>query len=145
MIDFNARVVEATLRDAAGEPIENVEQGTPIEIDIVLEAARELDGPMFVFHVRNDDGMVVFAFTRTLERSVPQGSAVRLRGKLENRLVPGRYYLDCWVRQDEHQTLMALQALRLLRFVVYGTAPRHGVVTLDAELDRSSSPDGRHR
>ena len=30
---------------------------------------------------------------------------------------------------------MALQALRMLRFVVYGTAPRHGVVTLHADVE----------
>jgi ABC-2 type transport system ATP-binding protein len=135
VIDLNVRVAEATLRDERGKPIVNVEQAKPIEVDIVVEAARDLAGPIFVFHVINEQGVVVFAFTRTLERRVNQGQRVRLRGRLENRLVPGRYYLDCWVRQDQHETIMALQALRMLRFVVYGTAPRHGVVTLDADLE----------
>jgi ABC-2 type transport system ATP-binding protein len=135
VIDLNVRVAEATLRDERGKPIVNVEQANPIEVDIVVEAARDLAGPIFVFHVINEQGVVVFAFTRTLERRVNQGQRVRLRGRLENRLVPGRYYLDCWVRQDQHETIMALQALRMLRFVVYGTAPRHGVVTLDADLE----------
>jgi ABC-type polysaccharide/polyol phosphate transport system ATPase subunit len=135
VIDVNVRVVEATLRDERGLAVENVEQAKPIEVDIVVEAARDLAGPIFVFHVLNEQGVVVFAFTRTLERRVAHGQRVRLRGKLENRLVPGRYYLDCWIRQDQHETVMALQALRMLRFVVYGTAPRHGVVTLDADLE----------
>ena len=135
VIDLNVRVAEATLRDERGKAIANVEQANPIEVDIVVEAARDLAGPIFVFHVINEQGVVVFAFTRTLERRVNQGQRVRLRGRLENRLVPGRYYLDCWVRQDQHETIMALQALRMLRFVVYGTAPRHGVVTLDADLE----------
>src|SRR5580704_6151941 len=130
VIDLNVRVAEATLRDERGKAIANVEQANPIEVDIVVEAARDLAGPIFVFHVINEQGVVVFAFTRTLERRVNQGQRVRLRGRLENRLVPGRYYLDCWIRQDQHETIMALQALRMLRFVVYGTAPRHGVVTL---------------
>ena len=135
VIDLNVRVAEATLRDERGKAIANVEQANPIEVDIVVEAARDLAGPIFVFHVINEQGVVVFAFTRTLERRVNQGQRVRLHGRLENRLVPGRYYLDCWVRQDQHETIMALQALRMLRFVVYGTAPRHGVVTLDADLE----------
>ena len=135
VIDLNVRVAEATLRDERGKPIVNVEQTNPIEVDIVVEAARDLAGPIFVFHVINEQGVVVFAFTRTLERRVNQGQRVRLRGRLENSLVPGRYYLDCWVRQDQHETVMALQPLRMLRFVVYGTAPRHGVVTLDADLE----------
>ena len=140
VIDLNVRVVEANLRDAVGRPIANVEQDNPIEVDIVVEAARDLAGPIFVFHVINEQGVVVFAFTRTLERRVAQGQRVRLHGRLENRLVPGRYYLDCWIRQDQHETVMALQALRMLRFIVYGTAPRHGVVTLAADLEPRLEP-----
>ena len=135
VIDVNVRVAEATLRTQAGAAVSNVEQGVPIGLDIVFEAARDLAGPIFVFHVVNEDGVVVFAFERTLPQAVRAGQRVRLNGHLENRLVAGRYYLDCWVRQDQHQTMMALQALRVLRFVVYGTAPRHGVVTLGAEIE----------
>jgi hypothetical protein len=60
---------------------------------------------------------------------------VRLLVRLENRLVAGRYYLDCWIRQDEAQSSMAIQAIRVLRFVVFGSAPRHGVVTLGADVE----------
>jgi ABC-2 type transport system ATP-binding protein len=133
--DLNVRVVDATLRDPAGKPIENVEQSMPIVVDILTEAARDLDGPIFVFHVLNEEGVVVFAFTRALDQRVGAGQRVRLTGQIENRLVGGRYYLDCWIRQDQHQSMMALQALRLLRFVVYGTAPRHGVVTLETDIE----------
>ena len=135
VMDVNVRVVEATLRDPSGAPVANVEQDVPIGVDVLFEAARELAGPIFVFHVVNEDGVVVFAFERRLRQPVRPGQRVRLRGYLENRLVAGRYHLDCWVRQDQHQTMMALQALRVLRFVVYGTAARHGVVTLTAEIE----------
>jgi ABC-type polysaccharide/polyol phosphate transport system ATPase subunit len=135
VMDVNVRVAESTLRNESGAAVSNVEQGTPIEVDILFEAARDLARPIFVFHVVNEDGVVVFAFERTLAQAVRAGQRVRLRGHLENRLVAGRYYLDCWVRQDEHQTMMALQALRVLRFVVYGTAPRHGVVRLAADIE----------
>ncbi len=137
MVDFNAKAISATLRDPSGEAVENVEQGTPLEIDVVLEAARPLEGPTFAFHVRNDDGMVVFAFNTSLEAAVPSGGRMRLQGGIENRLVPGRYYLDCWVRQYESQTLVAVQGLRLLAFVVYGTSARDGVITVDAAVEAS--------
>ena len=143
VIDFNARVVTATLRDPAGEPIENVEQDVPISVDILVEAARPLDGPAFAFHVVNEDGVVVFAFSSVLRERVAAGGQVRLTGELENRLVAGRYYLDCWVRQDEDQSTVAVQGLRLLGFVVYGTAPRHGVVTLGAAVEASLEPGRR--
>jgi ABC-type polysaccharide/polyol phosphate transport system ATPase subunit len=133
-LDVNARVVHAGLRSEAGEPVENVEQGEPITVDVVLEAARDLERPIFVFHVLNADGTVVFGFLRTLDAHVAKGQRVRLSGRIENRLVAGRYMLDCWIRQDGEQSVMALQALRLVHFVVYGTAPRHGLVALETDV-----------
>ena len=130
-IDFNAKVLTATLRNAAQQAIENVEQDTPLLIDVVLEAARVLEGPMFTFHVRNDEGVVAFSFTTSFEGRVTPG------GSIENRLVPGRYYLDCWVRQNEAQSVVAVQGLRLLGFVVFGTGSRDGVVRVGAEVRAS--------
>jgi ABC-2 type transport system ATP-binding protein len=135
VMDVNVRVVEAKIRDEAGNQIENVEHGVPINVDIVIEAARELAGPIFVFHVLSEEGVVVCGFTRTLDQRVAAGQHVRLRGQIENRLVAGRYYIDCWIRQDEHESVMALQALRVLRFLVFGTAARHGVVTLQTDIE----------
>jgi ABC-2 type transport system ATP-binding protein len=136
VLDVNVRVLEATLRDASGKAIESVEQDVPIDIDILIEAARDLERLAFVFHIVSDDGVVVTTFTCTLDRRIPIGGRVRLAGKIENRLVAGRYYLDCWTREDQ-QSVLAIQALRLLRFIVYGTAPRHGVVTLHNEIEAS--------
>jgi hypothetical protein len=140
VVDLNTTVVSATLRDAAGTAVENVEQDVPISIDVVIEAVRDLDSPSFVFHVRNDDGVVLFSFTKELGQPVRTGEQVRLRGAVENRLVPGRYYLDCWVRQDASHTMFSLQGLRLLGFVVYGTSAPDGVVTVGAEIEASVEP-----
>jgi ABC-2 type transport system ATP-binding protein len=135
VVDVNARVISAGLRDDAGEPVENLGPGAAIRVDIMLEAARDLDRPMFVFHVVNADGVVVCGFNRALDRQVAAGRRMRLAGKIENRLVPGRYFLDCWIRQDQEHSGMALQALRLMQFVVYGTAPRHGLVSLETDVE----------
>ena len=51
--------------------------------------------------------------------------------------MPGRYYLDCWVRQNEAQSVVAVQGLRLLGFVVFGTGSRDGVVRVGAEVRAS--------
>jgi hypothetical protein len=135
VLDVNGRIVEASLRDGGGDRIDNVEEGTQILMDVVIEAARDLTRPHFVFHIRNDDGVVVFGFTRQLDQDVTAGARVRLAGSLENRLVPGRYYLDCWIRQDREHGGMALQALRLLQFVVYGTSDSAGLVAMDADIE----------
>jgi energy-coupling factor transporter ATP-binding protein EcfA2 len=134
-MDVNVRVVDATVRDQSGDVMENVEHGTPINVDILIEAARDLPAPTFVFHVVSEDGGVVCSFTHALERRVATGQRVRLRGTIENRLVAGRYYLDCWIREDEHESMAGLQAVRILRFLVFGTMARHGLVTLDTDID----------
>jgi ABC-type polysaccharide/polyol phosphate transport system ATPase subunit len=133
-IDFNAKVVRATLVDETGNRVENVEQPNPISIDVVLEAARALEGPNFDFYIRNAEGVVVCGFQTALLHSVSTGEQIRLTGDVENRLVPGRYHLDCWVRQNESQTVVAVQGLRLLDFLVYGTGVRDGLVTVNADV-----------
>jgi ABC-2 type transport system ATP-binding protein len=135
VVDVNARVVHALLRGEGGAAVENVEDGVPLELDIVLEAARALERPSFIFHVRNADGDVVFEFIRRLERHVPVGRRVRLAGPVENRLVAGRYSLDVYIREDAAHGGMTVQGLRLLHFLVYGTAPEHGVVSVRADVE----------
>jgi len=133
-IDFNARVVRAALLDQAGAAIENLEAPNPIRIDVILESARPLEGPFFDFYIRNEQGIVVCGFETALESRVSAGEQMRLTGEIENRLVPGRYHLDCWVRQNESQTVVAVQGLRLLDFVVYGTGMRDGLISVEADV-----------
>jgi hypothetical protein len=139
-LDVNARLVHAWLLDEAGERVANLEQDAPIILDVAVEAAQQLQDPIFVFHVRNADGLVVFGFTRTLREQLVEGQRVRFSGEIENRLVPGSYSIDCWIRQDRQTGDMALQPVLLTKFVVYGTAPRHGVVSMRADVEPSSEP-----
>jgi ABC-type polysaccharide/polyol phosphate transport system ATPase subunit len=132
--DLNGRVVHAQLRTPDGAPADNVEQEVPIALDVVIEAARELDTPIFVLHVVNEDGLVVTGLTRTHEGTMAEGDRVQIAGEIENRLVPGRYSLDLWIRRDGEGGDMALQPIRLMYFVVYGTAPRHGIVSLENDV-----------
>jgi ABC-type polysaccharide/polyol phosphate transport system ATPase subunit len=124
--DFNVAIVRAS----AG----NVEQGLPIEVDVEVEALRELRGTSFVFQLRNEDNLTVCGFTREHEGLVAVGERLRLAGRIENRLVPGRYSLDCWIGRYHEGGDVGLQGLRLLDFVVYGTAARDGVVTVEADV-----------
>ncbi len=135
VVEINGRVVEARLLSEGRQPIVNVEHGAPLIVDILLEAARELAEPRFLVHIVNEDHVVVFGLTRTLEEAVRPGQRIRLRGPIENRLVPGRYAIDCWIRRDRGAGDMGVQAMRVLQFVVYGTAPRHGLVSLSADIE----------
>jgi ABC-type polysaccharide/polyol phosphate transport system ATPase subunit len=131
VVDVNARVVRARLADDA----EELADGEPIVLDVVLEAARELVRPSFIFHVRNADGQAVFELQRGLDGHVAAGRRVRLAGPVENRLVAGSYTLDVYVREDREAGGMTVQGLRLLSFVVQGPPPAYGVVSVRAELE----------
>jgi ABC-type polysaccharide/polyol phosphate transport system ATPase subunit len=139
VLEFNARLLKAKLLDEAGAPVENLEQDVPIKLDVELEAMTDLDQPIFVVHLQNADGLVVHGFTRAIERQVRRGQRIRLAGEIENLLVPGRYSMHCWIGQHRQGGDAAIQPMPLLRFVVYGNAPRHGIValrtTVEAELE----------
>jgi hypothetical protein len=135
VVDVNARVVRAAVRGAAGEQVETLAEGEPIGLDVVLEAARPLARPLFTFHVRDDEGRTVFELMRRLDAQVEPGRRVALAGPVENRLVPGRYSLDVYIREDGEEGGMTVQGLRLLHFVVAGSSPSHGVITVTADVE----------
>jgi ABC-2 type transport system ATP-binding protein len=141
--DVNARVVDAWLEDAAGLRVENVEQGAAIGVNLVVEAHQELEGPVFGIHFMNEDGIAVFGFNRTLsEKGAAQdrigaGQRVRIAGQIENPLLPGRYFMTCWICRNRNQGDVALQMVRLLDFVVYGTQSGPGMVSVQADVEAS--------
>jgi ABC-2 type transport system ATP-binding protein len=133
-----ARVVRAQLSDERGQAIRHLEQGDPLRLDAVLEARSDLVRPTFIVHgLTEEQGTVLFEFTLGLDEGgerVQAGRRLHLSGEIENPLVPGRYMLNCWVRHDGDGGPMAVQALRLLHFKVYGTAPRHGFISVPGAL-----------
>jgi ABC-type polysaccharide/polyol phosphate transport system ATPase subunit len=145
--DVHVRVVDAWLENAAGERVENIEQGEPIGLTVEVEAREDLEQPTFGFHFLNVDGVHVFGFNRPLsvrageDDRVPAGRRVRIAGKLENPLVPGRYSVSCWISRNRIQGDLALQHVRLLDFLVYGTRPSPGLVAVNAEVEAAIEHD----
>jgi ABC-type polysaccharide/polyol phosphate transport system ATPase subunit len=127
--DVNVSIVDAHLTNPAGERAENAEQGSPIGLQLLLEARRDLANPGFAIHVYDETGQEVFGLNPALERAlVPAGERIRIAGTLQNPLLPGRYFLDLWVARDRDEGAMAMQRTHLLDFVVYGTRPGAGNV-----------------
>jgi ABC-2 type transport system ATP-binding protein len=139
--DVNVKPVDAWLENAAGERVENVEQGEPIGLRIVVQAQRELASPVFAVHFVDARGQTIFGFNRSPAWApgepevVPAGGRVRIGGTVENRLLPGRYFVHCFVARSRVQGDYALHQLRLLEFVVYGTPAGKGIVTVDADVE----------
>ena len=92
-----------------------------------------------MIQVMNADSVVVFSFTRTLAPGASElaaGGRVRISGRIENSLVPGNYFLDCWVRRDR-----ASRATWRCRACACSTSwssartPREGVVSVNADVE----------
>jgi ABC-2 type transport system ATP-binding protein len=139
--DVNVTPVDAWLENAAGERIENVEQGEPIGLRMVLEARHDLEAPVFGIHFVDELGNTIFGFNRSPAfapgepRVVPAGHRVRIGGTVENRLLPGRYFVQCYVARSREQGDYAMHLLRLLAFVVYGTPTGKGSVSMHADVE----------
>jgi ABC-2 type transport system ATP-binding protein len=136
--DVNVRIVEARLVDPLGAPVENLEQGAPIGLDVVFEARHDLESPVFGFHFLNADGAAVFGFNRALPDAadrVVAGGRVRIAGSIDNPLLPGRYSVSCMISRNRAQGDLALHVVRLLEFVVYGTRPGPGDIAVNADVE----------
>jgi energy-coupling factor transporter ATP-binding protein EcfA2 len=139
--DVNVRVVDAWLENELGERVGSVEQGEPIGLRVVLEARQDLHAPIFGVHLLTEAGVTVFGFNRTLTvepgepELVPAGRRVRIAGAIENRLVPGHYYVHCFIARNRTQGDLALHFVRLLDFDVYGTRPGPGSVSVRADVE----------
>ena len=138
--DVNARLLDARLLDAAGRDVTNVEQGTPLYVDVVVEARHDLDEPVFGFHFVNADEVTVFGVNHKVAgnddgRRVTAGTRMRVRGRIDNPLLPGRYFVHLWIHRSRSQGNLALHVVRLFDFMVFGTRPGPGSVEVRSELE----------
>jgi hypothetical protein len=144
--DVNVKPVEAWLEDPAGERVDNVEPGEPIGLQIVLEARQELHAPIFSVHFVDALDHTIFGFDRSpgyppgTPQRVPVGGRVRIGGTVQNRLLPGRYSVQCFVARSREQGDYAVHRLRLLDFTVRGTPTTKGNVHVDADLAAEVEP-----
>jgi ABC-2 type transport system ATP-binding protein len=138
----DVKLVDVWLENDAGERVENVEQGQPIGLNLVVEARRELSGPLFGFEFLNVDGVPVFGFSETVSEPerIPAGRRVRIAARVENPLVPGRYSIDCSVLRDGTQGDLAMRVPGLVDFLVRGRNPIPGMVSVRTEVDAVLEP-----
>jgi ABC-type polysaccharide/polyol phosphate transport system ATPase subunit len=139
--EVNATVIDVWLENVAGERIQNVEQGERMFFNCLIEARRELRQPVFSYQFIDSEGVEVFGFSKRLKVDsdgddvLGAGGRVLISGEVENRLLPGRYYVSQWVVRNRTQGDLALHSTRLLEFVVYGTESGSGQVKLDDKVE----------
>jgi ABC-2 type transport system ATP-binding protein len=145
--DVNVNVVDAWLQDASGARVSHVEQRTPLGLEIVLQARRDLEAPIVGLHVLDALGATVFGFNLPLAVGedepdrVPAGRRFRVSGTIENPLLPGRYFVHCYIARNRTQGDYALHFVRLLDFVVFGTQGGPGNVLVAGDVKTTLEPE----
>src|SRR5581483_8417835 len=126
--------------DAHRHRVESISEGDPIHLNLVVEGASAIEGPMFAFQVLNVDGVVIFGFgdatpsgDTALER-IESGQRVRVRARVENPLVPGRYSINCTVFRNRTLGDTILHDVSLTDFLIRGTRPNPGMVAVREQL-----------
>ncbi len=139
----DAHVVDAWIEDQDGERIENAEQGSPFKVGLAIEAVRRIDSPTVSFVVTDEAGVHIFGFDQRLDGDVDApgglepGERVQLLVEVQNLLRPGRYYLHGRIYRNEEMTDIAMQVMRTLDFVVFGTEAFPGAVSLVENVEVS--------
>jgi ABC-2 type transport system ATP-binding protein len=133
--DADVRLVDVWLEDEAGARVENVHEGAPLRLNLIVEAHRELPKAVFVLRFMNVDDTPVFGLQTPVDEPVPAGRRIRLSADVDNRLVPGRYSVDCSVTRSDTPGDLALRSLRLLDFLVKGGKPGSGMITVSSSVE----------
>jgi ABC-2 type transport system ATP-binding protein len=139
--DLHARAVDAWMEDAGGARISSVAPGEPIRMRAVLEARHELVNPEFGFECKNVDGVTVFSFKRSLAEAagaptrLAAGQRAHIEAAIDHSLVPGTYYVRCWVVRDLDVEEIALQFIDILKIEVTGEAWGPGVFSVEPEVE----------
>jgi ABC-2 type transport system ATP-binding protein len=143
--DPDVKLLEVWLEDQAGRRVENVEQGKPIGFNLVAEAQTEVRGPQFGFQVLNVDGVPVFGFGGTLREGgdrIGPGQRVQVAATIDNKLVPGRYSITCSLSRNHTPGDLLLRDVGIIDFVVTGTDPNPGMVSVRTDLVARVEPPG---
>jgi ABC-2 type transport system ATP-binding protein len=141
----SVRLLDAQLLDEAGEPIGALEHGQPIRVRITMEALRDSTGLHAGLILTNADEVGVYEYAvaiggETDNRPVRAGQRMEIVTEIENRLVPGHYFLHMGINRSFEGGL-ALYVPNLVDFVVFGGPRNRGVVVLDQHTE-STIEDG---
>ncbi|MGH2951194.1 MAG: ABC transporter ATP-binding protein [Solirubrobacterales bacterium] len=140
-----ARFLEAWVENTAGERAASVPQGEGLTLHATVEAAKDLEHPVFGFQIYNDDGVMIFApapfALDGADASLRGGERVRVEARIENPLAAGHYFVHCAVGRGRAEPEVVAFRKNAADFVVYGTEGFRGMVGLDYEARAYREPE----
>jgi ABC-2 type transport system ATP-binding protein len=127
------------LEDAAGEHTTSLEEGDPIHLHAELSVSRDVTGIMIGFIIANNEGIPVFEFGKEVEPGdeeweLKAGQTIAIEAKVENPLVPGRYFIHVGVNRLHGDVGAALYVHNAAGFVIFGTDDSNGLVLLPSDV-----------
>lgn len=139
-VESDVRLLDVWIEDAEGNRVTNVEQGTAMRIQSLLEARRELPDPLFSFVVADVHDVHVHEFVASLSNSskpegLSAGERVKVSVNVENLLVPGHYYIHHGIGRSRTPDDVALWVPHALGFVVFGDQQSAGIVVPEHQMD----------
>src|SRR5919199_403399 len=107
----------AELREFADLKLKNYSSGMMVRLAFAVMVEADAD-IMLIDEVLAGGGAVfkpkrVYAFP---DGRLGAGQSARIAARIENPLLPGRYYVSCWISRNRTQGDLALHVLRLLEF-----------------------------
>ncbi|MCB0829086.1 MAG: ABC transporter ATP-binding protein [Solirubrobacterales bacterium] len=146
----SAFVAESWIDYEDGERVVDVERGRPFRLNMVIEATEPIRSPIFTFVVTGGSGVAAFSFGRRLNQTpglpddMAAGDRLLVSAPVENRLVPGRYFVNAYAYRNNAIRDIGMEVLHAIDFSVFGTNRLPGVVSLvdEVEITESGSGDG---
>jgi ABC-type polysaccharide/polyol phosphate transport system ATPase subunit len=137
--DVELKLIDVWFENDAGERVDSAQHGEDFSFHMIAEAQRDVDGPSFRIEFLNVDGVPVFGFGEGLGTNggpdgIAAGGRVRISARIGNRLVPGRYSVRGSVSRNRTPGEIVMRNVPLLDFVVKGTDPDPGMVSVHTDL-----------
>ena len=146
----SAFVAESWIEDQNGETITDVEQREPFKLNLVIEATAKIESPIFSFVVTGGSGIAAFSFSRRLIQTVglpddvAAGDRLLITAQVENRLLPGRYFVNAYAYRNNSIRDIGMEVLHAIDFVIFGTNRMPGMVSLVDQVEIAEAGPERH-
>ena len=136
--DRRVEILEAWTEDDEGVRSDVVRTGRPAAVCFRVAVNEPVSDPLFGINIYDSQNNNMFAANNVYDEQVGDlvaGSEHVVRITFENFLAPDRYWITAAVAKDRHGLQWHDRRHRMIAFVVTGTRPRDGMVSLPFTLE----------
>ncbi len=139
--EVGVRLLDVWLEDLRGQRLTDVQHGQAFRLRMMAVATRTLPEPAIAFELLNVDNVPVLGFGKALEdddgvaQPLAAGEQLSVAVDVNSPLVPGRYAFICSFARSRARSDDALRDVRVIDFLVKGTDPMPGMISVRARVD----------